>query len=311
MGAETEISWTNATFNPWWGCVRVSPGCTNCYAESFAKRTGNQVWGVQAPRRFFGEKHWREPLKWNATAEKARIRKRVFCASMADVFEDRDDLLPWRMKLWSLIESTPWLDWQLLTKRPENIRDRLPMYWAPRDGTPRVPRNLWLGTTAEDQKHYNERWPELAAVARDFGVATTFISYEPALGPLELRCRGCDGTVADHHAPDQGGCSGWFPSWVIVGGESGPGARVFEVDWARSVVEQCASARIACWVKQMGRNPALSVEATGNFRTNDKTGRRQAQFSVRRLPLLDKLKGADPSEWPPELRVRQFPEARP
>lgn len=119
MGAATEIAWTDATFNPWWGCVRVSPGCENCYAESFAKRTGNAVWGVQAPRRFFPDKHWSEPRKWNAAAEKAGIRKRVFCASMADAFERREELDPWRAKLFALIEETPWLDWQLLTKRPE------------------------------------------------------------------------------------------------------------------------------------------------------------------------------------------------
>lgn len=288
MGRATEIAWTDATFNPWWGCVRVSPGCVHCYAEAFAKRTGNAVWGVQAPRRFFTEKHWREPLNWNAAAEKAGVRKRVFCASMADVFEDRDDLDPWRAKLWVLIESTPWLDWQLLTKRPENIADRLPLRWLPIGGSPRVPRNLWLGATAEDQEHYGTRWPDLAEAARDFGVSTTFISYEPALGPLEVLCHGCGHNVAAHHAPDQGGCSGWFPSWIIVGGESGGGARPFVVEWAASVVGQCRRSPIRCFVKQLGRQPIVAL-----------TGQR--------LKLLSD-KGGDMAEWPEPLRVREFPE---
>src|SRR4051794_13231176 len=109
MGETTEISWTHSTFNPWWGCAKVSPGCTNCYAESFAKRTGHKVWGVAGERRIFGEKHWNEPRKWNRDAEKAGERHRVFCASMADVFEDHPIAEVERPKLWRLIEQTPWL----------------------------------------------------------------------------------------------------------------------------------------------------------------------------------------------------------
>jgi protein gp37 len=93
MGKETAISWTHHTFNPWWGCQRVSPGCTNCYAETFDKRIGGKHWGPTAPRRFFGPKHWAEPLKWARAAAKAGERHRVFCASMADVFEDRPELI--------------------------------------------------------------------------------------------------------------------------------------------------------------------------------------------------------------------------
>lgn len=117
MGADSKIQWTHHTFNPWWGCARVSPGCEHCYAERDAARWGTK-WGVNAERRFFGDKHWAEPLKWNRAAGKARETRRVFCASMADVFEDREDLAPHRARLYKLIESTPCLVWQLLTKRP-------------------------------------------------------------------------------------------------------------------------------------------------------------------------------------------------
>lgn len=111
MGEQTEISWTDHSFNPWWGCTRVSPGCQHCYAEAFSKRTGNDVWGKDNDRRFFGDKHWAEPIRWNARAEITARRERVFCASMADVFEDRRDLDAPRQRLWELIVATPMLDW--------------------------------------------------------------------------------------------------------------------------------------------------------------------------------------------------------
>src|SRR5689334_16021242 len=134
MGAKTKIGWTHHTFNAWWGCHKVSPACKHCYAESFSKRTGHAVWGANAPRRFFGDAHWREPLKWNAAAEKAGERRRVFCGSMMDVFEWHDEptneqMNAARARLWELIESTPWLDWLLLTKRPENASSVLPDRW--------------------------------------------------------------------------------------------------------------------------------------------------------------------------------------
>jgi protein gp37 len=111
VGKNSSIEWTHHTFNPWWGCVKVSPACQNCYALEFARRLGHSIWGAAAPRRFFGENHWLEPLKWNARAKADGERKRVFCASMADVFEARTDLNSERAKLWKLIEATPWLDW--------------------------------------------------------------------------------------------------------------------------------------------------------------------------------------------------------
>lgn len=241
MGVTTGIAWTDATFNPWWGCVRVSPACEKCYAEVFSKRMGFKVWGVQSERRMFGDAHWNEPLRWNKAAEKAGIRKRVFCASMADVFEDHPALDAPRLRLWTLIEATPWLDWQLLTKRPENIVRMLPADWL---SHPRA--NVWLGTTAENQKYADERIPELLAVK----AAVHFVSYEPALGPVDftpwLKM------FRNDHIVDPTGVAYQSIDWIIAGGESGDGFRPPDVEWFRSVRDQCAANGVAYFFKQHG-----------------------------------------------------------
>jgi protein gp37 len=230
LGANSRIEWTHHTFNPWWGCVRVSPACQHCYAETFAKRVGQDVWGVDKPRRFFGDKHWAEPVKWNAEAARAGERARVFCASMADVFELHGDpathsaMQVARQRLWRLIETTPMLDWLLLTKRPENIRDLTPGDWD-------MPRpNVWFGTTVEDEA----RKSRIAAL-RAVPAAVRFLSCEPLLGPL-------------HFAPGELNGIGW----VIVGGESGPGSRPMAPEWADSVRRVCQHAGIAFHFKQWG-----------------------------------------------------------
>ena len=267
MGVLTEIAWTDHTFNPWWGCQRVSPGCEHCYAETFSKRVGLKVWGPTSDRRFFGEKHWNDPIKWNREALKAGVRRRVFCASMADVFEDRRDLDPWRIKLWRLIEDTPDLDWQLLTKRPENMLTLASECWRGE-----WPDNIWAGTTAEDQAHYDRRWPKLAMVP----ARVHFISHEPALGPIEI------------HEALGGDDSPIFPDWVITGGESGPGARPYEIRWARNL-SMSAPVDTAVFVKQMGSH---------------------ALWNGARL-RFESAKGGDPSEWPESGMVggwpREFP----
>jgi protein gp37 len=149
------IEWTEATFNPWWGCARVSPACVNCYADTWARRTGrSDLWRRHGARRLFGEIHWQEPLKWNRKAEARGRPMLVFCASMADVFEDHPVLAPEREKLWALMERTPWLVWQLLTKRPENVPEMAPWgnTWPP---------NVWLGTSIENQRWADIRIQEL------------------------------------------------------------------------------------------------------------------------------------------------------
>ena len=224
MGQNSKIEWTTHTFNPWLGCTKVSEACKHCYAEAWAKRVGQPVWGPLADRRTFGEDHWREPLKWDRAALGAEHRPRVFCASMADVFEDRPELNPWRARLWQLIESTPTLDWLLLTKRPENVL-RLAGWssiW---------PANVWLGTTVELQKRGDELLPHLARIP----AAVRFLSCEPLLSALDLRP-----------------WLGHTVNWVITGGESGPHARPPSPAWFRSLHEQCMAAGVPFHFKQWG-----------------------------------------------------------
>jgi protein gp37 len=243
MGKSTDISWTDHTFNPWWGCQRVSPGCENCYAETFAKRVGQQVWGPAktTERRIFGPKHWQEPMKWESEAKAAGVRRRVFCASMADVFESTDNpaIIASRLNLWDLIRDTPTLEWLLLTKRPENFAAMLPWRTKPWP-------NVWLGVSAEDQQRADERIPLLLQAP----AAIRFLSCEPLLGPIELS-----------NVSGWRGAARWLGrmnlgpdaiSWVIVGGESGPKHRPFSADWARSLRDQCQAAGVAFHFKQVG-----------------------------------------------------------
>ena len=224
MGENTKIEWATHTFNPWWGCTKVSEACKHCYAESWAKRVGKDVWGPSVDRRFFGDMHWQQPIRWDAAAEKDGSRPRVFCASMADVFEDREELDVHRARLWQLIEATPHLDWLLLTKRPQNVAARAG--WGAD-----WPMNVWLGTTVELQKRAEELLPHLAAVP----AKVRFISAEPLLGPLELQP--------------------WLGStinWVITGGESGPKARPASPAWFRALHLQCMESEVPFHFKQWG-----------------------------------------------------------
>lgn len=286
----TAIEWARSTFNPWWGCEKVSPGCAKCYAETFAKRVGHAVWGAAAPRRFFGDKRWAEPRRWNAEAERLGEPWRVFCASMADVFEDRPDLVAERVRLWRLIEQTPHLDWLLLTKRPEALRDLLPWQTSPWP-------NVWLGTTAEDQKRADERIPKLLEVP----AALRFLSLEPLLGPVDLRrflaYERCEiDPVSSLPWPRRIG-------WVIVGGESGPGARPCDVAWIRDVVRQCRVAGVPVFVKQLGARSFNGDDHVGPWPVygDGSDPREDARFRWK------DPKGGDPSEWPLDLRVREVP----
>lgn len=245
MGENTKIEWATHTFNPWIGCSRVSPGCQHCYAESLAKRTKLVEWGPQAERHVTSDASWRQPLKWAKQAREAGTRPRVFCASMADVFEDRPELFSVRGRLWDLIFRTPELDWLLLTKRPQNISGMVPWVqpWA----------NVWLGTTVEDQQRADERIPHLLATP----AAVRFLSCEPLLGPVNLDSEHSDGIHAlgcgDPYCLSRdvlSDCRG--VDWVIIGGESGPGARPMHPQWARSIRDQCQAAGVPFFFKQWG-----------------------------------------------------------
>lgn len=236
MGKVTAISWTNHTFNPWWGCTKVSAGCDNCYAEAFDKRVGGSHWGKGQPRREFGDKHWAEPLKWNRDAITKLGRKaRVFCASMADVMDDEAPKGA-RERLWDMVNATPNLTWQLLTKRPQRYAAYLP------DDFPHG--NVQLGVTVEDQSQYFR-----AKIVRDAARLRNlqwWISYEPALGPLFMECFFCASHLA--HTPDV--CD--IPDWIIFGGESGASRRGCKREWADALLRQCRETNTAFFMKQMG-----------------------------------------------------------
>src|SRR5690242_18927228 len=153
MAENSKIEWTDHTFNPWIGCQHVSPGCDHCYAETMMDHRYHRVeWGPHGKRVRTSETNWRKPVQWAKRGRDSGARARVFCASLADVFDNKVDR-GWRVDLFNLIKETPELDWLLLTKRPENCEKMLPSDWG--NGYP----NVWLGTTAEDQQHYDHRWP--------------------------------------------------------------------------------------------------------------------------------------------------------
>lgn len=176
MGENSKIEWTHHTFNPWLGCAKVSPGCAHCYAERDMERYGKAKWGAGQPRVRTATSTWAQPLKWDRAAAKAGRRDRVFCASLADVFDD-EVAESWRADLFSLIDACRNLDWLLLTKRPGNMGAMLPAGWY---GSPWP--HVWLGTTVEDQEHADLRIPQLLAVP----AARRFLSCEPLLGQVDL-----------------------------------------------------------------------------------------------------------------------------
>jgi protein gp37 len=281
--AETTIEWADFTFNPWMGCVKVSAECANCYAErDFDHRYQKVKWGGFASggtRKITSDENWKKPRKWNATAGLTGVRPRVFCASLADVFEDwqgpilnnkgeqlflfpcgtidigpddadcgetdchpltMDDV---RIRLFRLIDSTPNLDWLLLTKRPENILRMWPAYFpggyiaeagSMNQEGPRP--NVWLGTSVGNQESANKRIPELLK-CRELS-PVLFLSCEPLLGPVRLNFTDM-GDVDD-------------VDWVIAGGESGPNARPSHPDWFRSLRDQCSYAGVPFLFKQWG-----------------------------------------------------------
>jgi len=279
MAENSAIEWTDHTFNPWVGCMKVSPACDRCYAEAWAKRSGQEnLWAGE--RRRTSEANWKQPLVWNRKAKAAGVRHKVFCASLADVFDNK---VPreWRADLWRLIAATPDLDWLLLTKRPQNAAQMI--VDARRDvlGADVDDRhvqwpwpNVWLGTTVENQEEADRRIPHLLATP----AAVRFLSCEPLLGPVDFRgVPARPGGLPRLQSILSGYCSRHFPQqmkerafrcrcprqlssidWVIAGGESGPGARPIHPAWARSLRDQCTHAGVPFFFKQWGEWAPMS-----------------------------------------------------
>lgn len=274
MSEVSSIEWTRSTFNPWWGCTEIGPGCDHCYAKALAGRFGTE-WGVGAERRIFADKHWNEPLHWEkkAAAEQAKdptATWRVFCASMGDVF-DNEAPEGQRELLWALIEATPHLTWLLLTKRIGNVKKMVPAHWTPEtlwDGAALYesggwPRNVWLGASICNQEEADRDIPKLLATP----ARVRFLSMEPLLGEVDLN------RLYSERTMEGGGLEQRWDScltgkrfnpwadgdvpcpkvdWVIVGGESGNLARPMSPDWARSLRDQCKAAEVPFLFKQWG-----------------------------------------------------------
>lgn len=284
MTVNSKIEWTDHTFNPWTGCTKISPGCDHCYAEGWAKRSGHVEWGGQRRRTTIS--YWQQPFKWNDAAKAEGRRRRVFCASLADVF-DNTVIHEWRADLFRLIRSTPDLDWLLLTKRIGNAAAMIEQ--AMRDigvgehFRPDVPwQNVWIGATVVNQTEAERDVPKLLEVP----ARVRFLSCEPLLGPIDFHrvhdltardvpccnepgCEWCDGTGQRREGPR--------PDWIIVGGESGSHARPMFTEWARDILDFCHETDSSFFMKQ---------------------------GSKANWPWFK-----DFDSFPPDLQVRNFPEA--
>lgn len=277
MGDKTGISWTHHSWNPWQGCQKVSPGCDHCYMFRDKLRYGQDPEDIHrsAPATF------NRPLRWEREAAATGVHRLVFTASWSDVFAKKADA--WRGDMWSIVRRTPHLIYQMLTKLPTRIEQCLPDDWGP-NGYP----NVWLGVSAENA----EWWARRVPVLRSIPARVRFVSYEPALEEIV--------------APDLG----WI-SWVITGGESGGSeARPFHVEWARTMGRACRAAGVSHFVKQMGshvRWDGCTSPDRGEYAWPRGTDARDSDgLGGWRVHLRDRH-GAEPSEWPKDLRVQEWP----
>lgn len=283
MGETTSIAWTHRTFNPWMGCAKVSPGCDHCYMFRDLRRYGRDPETVVRTKQ-----PWKDVRKWEREQCAAWVASPeyrglvvppptfpgtlVFTASWSDVFHADADA--WRADFWQVVRECPHLIFQVLTKRHGRIAQNLPPDWGPHGYD-----NVWLGVTGEDAEWATRRM----ATLRHIPAAVRFLSYEPAVGSLAgANLYGCD--------------------WLIIGGESAPG-RVFDVQWAREAIALAREYGAAPFVKQLGSYPHDAL----------------ARISHKGDPLpradgfwrhLNDRAGADPSEWPADLRVREMPVPR-
>lgn len=290
MSANTKIEWCDHTFNPWEGCQKTGLGCDNCYAEARNARFGGGTatnWGPGAPRRRTSAANWALPKRWNAQAEAFMAqhgrRQRVFCASLADVFDNAVDP-QWRADLFGLIQQTPNLDWLLLTKRVGNVRGMLAelTHGSDPDLTllDMMPLpNVWIGATVVNQTEADRDIPKLLAVP----ARVRFLSMEPLLGPVNLTSVPVGGGHGHHefdpiitgNALQRATSADPSVHWVIVGGESGPSARPMHPEWARSLRDQCQAAGVPFLFKQWGEfnfSPITLSEDRPHICAIDQTG---------------------------------------
>jgi len=307
MSENTPIEWATHSFSPWIGCTKVSPGCSHCYAVNTTRARvlrsqGHETWGKGKARSRTSAATWRNPLKWNRDSGlwHTTPRPRVF-PSLCDWLDDEVPI-EWLADFLKLIHVTRHLDWQLLTKRPENFQRRITEAltakrvgmidrakgdeeWSAAAAAVEFWRlgesplgSVWIGTSVEDQKRADERIPELLKIPAN----VRFLSVEPLLGQVDVASWGWRNASKTDPRVD----------WVIVGGESGPGARPCNVEWIRDIVRQCKAAGVPCFVKQFGSEWATF------------------QYGIGRSPSRLHPKGGNPSEWPEDLRVREFPTVR-
>lgn len=287
MTEATKIEWADHTFSPWLGCTPVSAACDHCYAADMARRYGWPAYQAGVPRRLTAPSTWKMPHRWNKRARANGVRAKVF-PSLCDPF-DSEAPDRWRDDLVRLIDATPDLDWLLLTKRPHLAAKHV-------DRAGPLPRNVWLGVTAETQAMADLRIPQLLEIP---GVTRRFVSIEPMLGPIDLEHVQAPRYVAEDHEIDwkfdalaTGECyefrSGAYWStgdgphrpnridWIIAGGESGTSARPSHPAWFRSLRDQCVAAGVPFFFKQWGEwaphdaiDPAL-IEAHDGVPTRGK-----------------------------------------
>lgn len=327
MSAQTTIEWTDRTWNPTRGCSRVSPGCENCYAERVAARFtkrglayhGLAKIGKNGPR-WTGEvvlvkDALHEPLSWKKPC-------RVFVNSMSDLFHEKltNEQIA---AVFGVMAACPQHTFQILTKRSVRMREwfewvavrandgramfphdddgwhvRQLLYVSAKRADAEVPShhggpwplpNVWLGVSVEDQQRADERIRDLVAVP----ASVHFLSCEPLLGPLEDLTTTIGTAMLDE---DVLGKKLHGVDWIIIGGESGPGAREMKVEWAWSIIEQCRAAKVAVFLKQMGSKP-----------TTDHRTRPDGEDWIW-TTMCRSGKGGDMSEWPARYRIREFPE---
>jgi len=290
MGEKSKISWCDGTFNPWIGCTQISTGCRHCYAETQnARFQWGGGWGKDQPRKRTSAENWKKPLRWAEQAQRDGVIRRVCCSSLADVF-DEEVPAEWRTDLWELIAATAkigGLEWLLLTKRPKNVMRMLPVNWLYSK-----PDYIRIGVTAEDQEMADERIPVLLQAWS----GKNFLSCEPLLDLIDISyyLSGCPEQVSSRHFVTRemamDACDmalagllwsdeEWEQTtptidWVICGGESGPGCRAMNLQWARSLRDQCQAARVPFFFKQVGGHP---------------------------------VKHDEPAGWPEDLRIQEFP----